>query len=97
MANDFYGLNLKEIAIGIQGAFSGVFILRRKKLWDVLGTIFVGAVTANYVGPALARYLNLTDYHDLIVYFCGLGGWTVCLGVLKWFDLYSRPYERSKE
>jgi len=97
MPNDFYGLNLKDVAIGIQGAFSGIFILRRTKLKDVLGTIVVGALTANYAGPALARYWNLTDYHDLIVYFCGLGGWVICLGVLRWLDLYSRPYERSKE
>jgi hypothetical protein len=95
MANDFYGLNLREIAIGIQGAFSGIIILRRTKLKDVLGTIFVGGVTANYVGPAIAQYLNAPNWHDVIVYLCGLGGWTICLGALKWFDLYSRSYERS--
>lgn len=97
MSNDFLGLNLRDIAIGIQGAFSGIFVLRRTTLKDVMGTVIVGCLTANYVGPALSGYFNLEHYHDVIVYLSGLGGWSICLGALKWFDLYSKPYERSKE
>jgi uncharacterized membrane protein YeaQ/YmgE (transglycosylase-associated protein family) len=93
MSNDF-GLNLRDMAIGIQGAFSAVLILRKKKLGEVLSTITVGAITANYVGPALSDRIGTP--HDVTVYLCGVGGWVICLGALKWFTMYSK-LEGTKE
>lgn len=84
MSDDFLGLNVKDFAIGLQGAFSGIFILRKNKLRDVVGTVFVGAVTANYLGPWVADHSMLS--HNLAVYFSGLGGWTICFIGLKILD-----------
>ncbi len=85
---DNWGLNLRDVAIGIQGAFSAILVLRKKKLSEVLSTVVVGGLTANYFGPVLADHSGLT--HDFSVYVCGVAGWVICLGALKWFTLYSR-------
>ena len=88
--SDNLGLNLRDVAIGIQGAFSAILVLRKKKMGEVLSTVTVGGLTANYAGPAAAAYLGLPQYHDLSVYLCGVLGWVICLGALKWFTLYSK-------
>ncbi len=85
---DNWGLNLRDVAIGIQGAFSAILVLRKKKLSEVLSTVVVGGLTANYVGPVLADHTGLT--HDFSIYVCGVAGWVICLGALKWFTMYSK-------
>ena len=92
--SDSFGLNLRDVAIGIQGAFSSILILRKKTLKEVLSTVAVGALTANYVGPYFSDRTGFP--HDLSVYICGVAGWVICLGALKWFTLYSK-LEGTKE
>ena len=88
--SDNLGLNLRDVAIGIQGAFSSILVLRKKSLGEVLSTVTVGGLTANYVGPPLAEYLGHPAWHDVTVYMCGVAGWVICLGALKWFTMYSK-------
>jgi sugar (pentulose or hexulose) kinase len=92
--SDSLGLNLRDVAIGIQGAFSAILVLRKKKLYEVLSTVVVGGLTANYVGPAAADRFGFP--HDVTVYICGVAGWVICLGALKWITIYSK-LEGTKE
>jgi hypothetical protein len=76
MPNDLMGINIRDLMIGIQGGISGVFVLRRSKPRDILGTVTAGGLTANYFGSMVENVLGTP--HDLSVYMAGLAGLTIC-------------------
>jgi hypothetical protein len=76
MSDGFLGLNLRDVAIGVQGSISGIFFLRRSKPRDIIACLVTGGLTANYLGPSIGDKLGTS--HDLSVYLAGVVGWTVC-------------------
>lgn len=82
MSGDFLGINLRDFVIGMQGGFSGVFLLRKSKARDVIAHGFVGGMAANYAGPWFSLRLDMP--HDLTVWATGVVGMSL-LHLLIWF------------
>jgi uncharacterized membrane protein len=86
LSGDFLGINLRDFAIGMQGGFAGVYLLRKPKAKFLLAHGMVGGVLGNYggfVAQALiektAHEMCITISHDassdlgcLIVGLCGM-------------------------
>lgn len=72
MPNDFFGINLRDFVIGVQGGFSGIFLLRKSKARDIIAHGLVGGMAANYIGPWLS--VKLGTPHDLTGWAIGVAG-----------------------
>jgi hypothetical protein len=59
MPDDFLGIHWRTFLIGVQGGFSGVFVLRdRVKVRDLLSHGIVGGFSANYCGSTVDAILS---------------------------------------
>ena len=92
MQDEWLGLHVREFAIGMQGAISGIFVLRKSRPRDIVGMVVVGGFTANYCWPLVSVALSplLVVSHDMAVYIAGVCGWVFCLGMLKCMDLWTQ-------
>ncbi len=91
MADDFWGVNLRDFVIGVQGGISGVFVLRDFKPLSIITHVLVGGFTANYlyvVVSAVWPFGNLG--HDTAVYIAGLCGIVISLGTIKAVGLWTQ-------
>ena len=91
MADDFWGVNLRDFVIGVQGSISGVFVLRDFKPLSIISHIVVGGFTANYlhvIVEVVWPWHNVA--HDTAVYIAGLVGIGISLGVIKATGLWTQ-------
>jgi hypothetical protein len=80
MSHDLFGLNLRDFVIGMQGAISGIVVLRTIKPRDILGSLAAGGFTANYCWAAIGGIFGTP--HDMSVYIAGVAGLTICLLII---------------
>lgn len=91
MSDDFWGVNLRDFVIGIQGSISGVFVLRDFKPLSILSHVVAGGFAANYLYVlviAVWPFGVLT--HDTAVYIAGLCGIGLSLGTIKAVGLWTQ-------
>jgi hypothetical protein len=62
MSGDFLFINLRDFAIGMQGGFAGVFLLKKPKARDLLAHGIVGGLVGNVGGPWLEAVLEKFAY-----------------------------------
>jgi hypothetical protein len=91
MSDDFWGVNLRDFVIGVQGSVSGVFVLRNFKPLNIISHVVVGGFTANYLHVVVeALWPFHTVAHDTAVYLAGLIGIAMSLGFLKATSLWTQ-------
>ncbi len=91
MSDDFLtsiGIHFKDLAMGLQGGISSIFLLRKPKPWNIWGSVIMGMFTANYFGSPVATFLG-TPY-DATVYGIGVAGGTICLGIIRYAKLWTQ-------
>ncbi len=82
------GLQFKELAIGLQGGISAVFLLRKPKPWSICGSVIIGMFTANHFGSSFASFPWNPLSYNATVYAVGVCGSSVCLGLIKIVNWY---------
>lgn len=85
MSDDFFGLNMRDFVIGMQAGISGVFVLRKSKLRDIVCHVVVGGFTANYLHQPVRVVLEFifgAVSHETAVYAAGLVGVGFSLGLI---------------
>lgn len=55
-------LNLANLVAGFMGGVVNAFVLRRSDPWSVIGSVVVGALTANYLGVTAAKAMSNIPY-----------------------------------
>lgn len=75
MSGDFLGINVRDFVIGVQGGFSGIFLLRKSKPRDIIAHGLVGGFAANYCGPWFSSLFGTP--HDFTGWATGVAGMTI--------------------
>jgi len=80
------GIRLPDLIAGIGGGVVNAVVFKRTHPFGFIGSIVVGAVTANYLGPTASQYLGtLSGAGSFLV---GLAGMVICQSIIaaaqKW-------------
>lgn len=80
------GIRLPDIIAGLSGGVVNAVVFKRTSPFGFIGSVIVGAVTANYLGPTASQYLGtLSGAGSFLV---GMAGMVICQSVIaaasKW-------------
>lgn len=75
------GISLPDMAAGFSGGVANAFALRKVRPIEMVGSVLVGALTANYLSDAVR---SMTGYESAAVAFViGLTGMAICQGLIE--------------
>lgn len=106
MSDDFLtslGLSLKDMVAGFAGGIANTFIFKKSNPWEIIGSIIVGGIAANYLGAPISKMLeaaipvlkvlgNTVGFSDFVV---GLTGMAICQSIIESVSGW-KPFKRLK-
>jgi uncharacterized membrane protein YfcA len=72
------GINLQDIIAGFSGGLVNAFVFKQVQPWTIIGSVVVGGLTANYLGPMVARYISGETTRGAAAFITGLAGMYLC-------------------
>lgn len=75
------GIKLPDLIAGFAGGLVNAFVFRRADPWSVIGSLVVGACTANYLGEPAAHILGLSA--GAAAFIVGLAGMAIVQGIVE--------------
>ena len=88
------GLNTANLLAGFFGGVVSVFVFRRTKPFDAVGTIIVGTLAANYLAGIFTHYIGPELSTPFVV---GLTGMSVCAALAKAIDSFRPMWTKGEE
>lgn len=76
------GIRVQDVMAGLAGGVVNAFVFKRSNPVAIIGSIVVGALTANYLGETATRYIPGTSdgASAFIVGLCAMG---ICQGLVE--------------
>lgn len=75
------GIKLPEILAGMGGGIVNSFVFKRSTPVSIIGSVVVGAITANYLGEHLAKIVGTSITTG--AFLTGLAGMAICQGAVE--------------
>lgn len=75
------GIKIQDMVAGFAGGVVNAFVFKQSDPWGVVGSVLVGALTANYLGEATARQFGLGEGTGSFI--TGLCAMAVCQGIVE--------------
>jgi preprotein translocase subunit SecY len=75
------GIKVQDIVAGFAGGVVNAFVFKRSDPWSIVGSVIVGAFTANYLGEAASKYIGLGG--GTSAFIVGLCGMAICQGLIE--------------
>lgn len=75
------GLRVQDLIAGLSGGIVNAFVFRRSDPWSIIGSVVVGALTANYLSPIVVTYLGTSN--GAAAFIVGLAGMAICQGIVE--------------
>ena len=75
------GIKIPDLVAGLAGGIVNAFVFKRSNPTAIIGSIIVGALTANYLSEAAARYTGTSA--GASAFIVGLCGMAVCQGIAE--------------
>lgn len=75
------GIKLPDLVAGFFGGVVNAFVFARASPIGVVGSVVVGALTANYFGDLFAKGFGLSP--GPAAFICGLCGMAICQGTVE--------------
>jgi hypothetical protein len=75
------GIKLPDLLAGFAGGLVNAFVFKRSNPIAILGSVVVGALTANYLGEPAARVVGLSV--GPASFIVGLAGMGICQGIVE--------------
>ena len=75
------GIHAPELVAGFAGGMVNAFIFKKSTPFSVIGSIFAGGVTANYLSPSIGWFLGTTGLTTAFI--VGLGGMGICQKIIE--------------
>jgi hypothetical protein len=100
MSDDFLtsvGIHFRDLAMGLQGGISSIFLLRKPKPWNIWGSVIMGMFTANAFGSSVASFPWNPFSYDATVYGVGVAGGTICLGIIGFAKRWIKLMDMNKD
>ena len=77
-----YGLNIKDLIAGFLGGLSAAVVMRQSNPWQIMGSIIVGAITANYLGGYVDSWTGEGITREAGDFVVGLSAMALCQKLL---------------
>jgi uncharacterized membrane protein YeaQ/YmgE (transglycosylase-associated protein family) len=74
------GIRLPDIIAGFAGGVVNSFVFKRSDPLSIIGSMIVGAFTANYLSEAAAKYVGAGK--GATAFIVGLCGMAICQGIV---------------
>jgi hypothetical protein len=81
------GLRVDSLVAGCAGGICGAYALRKGKPSDIIGSIVVGALTANYLSATISNFLGTVT--SVPAFAIGLAGMPICQKIIKSVELWT--------
>lgn len=75
------GIRLPDIIAGLGGGVVNAVVFKKTSPSGFIGSVVVGSITANYLGPTAMNYLNLSQ--GTASFFVGLTGMVICQSLIS--------------
>jgi uncharacterized membrane protein YeaQ/YmgE (transglycosylase-associated protein family) len=75
------GIKLPDLVAGFAGGVVNAFVFKRANPAGIIGSMIVGALTANYLSDAAARFTGTTG--GAAAFIVGLAGMAICQGIVE--------------
>lgn len=82
--SDFWailGIRISDVIAGFAGGVVNAFVFKRSSPTAVIGSIVVGALTANYLSESAARFTGTSG--GATAFIVGLCGMAVCQAIVE--------------
>lgn len=86
------GLKIPDIIAGFFGGVVNALVFRRSDPWAIVGSVVVGALTANYLTTTVAGYLGANA--GAAGFVVGLAGMAICQGIVASAKTW-RPFAKG--
>jgi hypothetical protein len=81
------GLHLDLLVAGFSGGICGAYAARKGTPLDIIGSIVVGGLTANYLSATISNFLGTVVL--VPAFAIGLAGVPICQKIIKSVDLWT--------
>ena len=88
------GLHIRDIVAGLAGGLINTILFRESKPWKIVGSIIVGGLAANYVGPPVAKFFGTSP--ESSAFFVGLAGMAICRNLIKAAISWEPPFRKNQ-
>jgi hypothetical protein len=75
------GIKVQDLVAGFAGGVVNAFVFKRSDPWSIVGSVIVGALTANYLGEPASKYIGMGG--GTSAFIVGLTGMAICQGLME--------------
>jgi hypothetical protein len=75
------GIKIPDLVAGFFGGTVNAFVMKRSDPWSIMGSMVVGALTANYLSEPIGHYLGTGQ--GTTGFLVGLAGMAISQGVIE--------------
>lgn len=75
------GIRMPDLIAGLAGGVVNSFVFKRADPWSIIGSLVVGALTANYLSEPVNHYLGTSAGAGSFI--VGLAGMAICQGIVE--------------
>jgi uncharacterized membrane protein YeaQ/YmgE (transglycosylase-associated protein family) len=75
------GIKMPDLVAGFAGGVVNAFVFKRADPFSIIGSMIVGALTANYLSESVGHYIGTTA--GASAFIVGLAGMAICQGVVE--------------
>jgi hypothetical protein len=76
-----FGVRTADLLAGLAGGIVNAFVFKRSDPYSIIGSMVVGALTANYLSDPVAKYLGTGA--GASAFIVGLAGMAICQGIVE--------------
>lgn len=77
-----YGLKIPDLIAGLMGGLAASFVMRQSDPWTIIGSIIVGALTANYFGEHVSDWVGQKLTREAADFLLGLTAMSLCQTII---------------
>lgn len=79
------GVKMPDLIAGFAGGVVNAFVFKRSDPASIVGSMIVGALTANYLSDSFAAFLNrfVGTSAGAAAFIVGLAGMAICQGIVE--------------
>lgn len=86
------GVHTQDLIAGFCGGVVNAFVFKRADPISIIGSMIVGAFTANYLSESIGHYLGTSGY--AAAFIVGLAGMAICQGIVEAAKSW-RPFQAN--
>ena len=86
------GVKMPDLIAGLAGGVTNAFVFKRSDPISIIGSMVVGALTANYLSEPISHYIGTSAGAGAFI--VGLAGMAICQGIVEAAKSW-RPFQNN--